>query len=105
MSNLKEISDKTPWEEFLKKIPHTPFLQSFACGQFQEKIGNEVYRFGVFEKDKLVGLCCAIKTKAKFNSFLYVPWGPVFQNWEKGSVKAISSKVLDIAKKENLDFV
>src|SRR3990170_8199091 len=112
MFDLKEISDKIPWEEFLKKIPHTPFLQSFAWGEFQKKIGSEVYRSGVYEEDKLVGVCCAVKTKAKFNSFLYVPWGPVFESGGEGKgkeardgVKLLLEELATIARKEKLDFV
>ncbi|MEX0617165.1 MAG: peptidoglycan bridge formation glycyltransferase FemA/FemB family protein [Candidatus Woykebacteria bacterium] len=102
--SCKEI-DKEDLEYFLGDFPHTPFLQSFAWGQFQKQIENKVYRFGVFDSEKLVGVVSAQKVKAKFASFLYVPWGPLIKDWEKQKVEPLLNKLAKIAKEDNLDFV
>jgi lipid II:glycine glycyltransferase (peptidoglycan interpeptide bridge formation enzyme) len=102
---VKEVANKEFQEGFLRKVAHAPFLQSFVWGDFQREIGNRVYRFGMFESDKVVGVVSAYSTKAKFTSYLYVPWGPVLNDWKKDQVAKIFDQLLEVAKKENLDFI
>lgn len=102
---ISEISDKDTLETYLLKQQHTPFLQSYEWGDFQEKIGNKVYRFGIFDGEYLVGIFSAFQIKAKYNSYLYIPWGPMLSVWKEVLVKEMTDKLIEIAKKENLDFV
>ena len=102
---VKEIANKEIQEGFLQKAAHTPLLQSFVWGDFQREIGNKVYRFGIFESDIVVGVVSAYSTKAKFTSYIYVPWGPVLNNWKKEQVEELAGSLKEIAKKERLDFV
>lgn len=92
-------------EKFLLDIKHTPFLQSSGWGAFQRKVGNESYHFSILEGKNFLGVATAYKIKAKFNSFLYVPWGPVVNKWEKEPIENFLEKLKDIAQKDNLDFI
>lgn len=96
--------DRGNLENFLEKTPHSPFLQSFAWGKFQEEIGNRVYRLGILDDQDTTGIVSAYQIKAKFNSYLYVPWGPVVREG-KESLKGLVSKLIEIGKREKLDFV
>lgn len=102
---VSKILDKNRLDHYVLRQQHTHFLQSFSWGEFQEKIGNKVYRFGFFDGENLVGIISAFQIKAKYNSYLYVPWGPVLSNWKEDSVKEITSKLVEIVKKEHLDFI
>jgi len=87
-------------------VSHAPFLQSGGWSAFQEKVGSKVYPLGIFEGKTLLGVATAYKIKAKFSSFLYVPWGPhVAKNWEKKAVEGFLEELNNIARDENLDFV
>jgi len=44
---LKEIKDKKTWEDFLSSVKNKTFLQSWNWGIFNEKIGNNILRYGV----------------------------------------------------------
>jgi lipid II:glycine glycyltransferase (peptidoglycan interpeptide bridge formation enzyme) len=46
---------------FLLKQKHSEFLQSWEWGEFQKRIGNKVFRFGIEEDGKLLGGVTLIK--------------------------------------------
>jgi len=104
--NLKiDEVEKEAQESFLLSTPHTPFLQSSLWGNFQEKIGNKVYRMGIFKGSEIEGITSAYQIKAKFNSYLYIPWGPVLVKWSRETAVKIVDRLKEIAEKENLDFI
>ena len=100
-----EPINKEEQDKILTSTSHSPFLQSHAWGEFQEKIGRKTHIFGVFSKEKPVGVVSAFQVQARFNSYLYVPWGPVLNKWEKGMVEELSVNFRSIAKNEKLDFI
>lgn len=102
---IKEILTAEPWEDFLLDRQHTPFLQSWAWGEFQEKLGLSHRRFGVYQKNNLVGVCLALVGKRRLGSFVYVPHGPVFEKFEKGLARATLRHLKDFAKKESVDYL
>jgi len=75
---IKEITQKEIWEDFLLKCKEKTFLQSWSWGEFQIKMGNKIWRLGIFEKDNLVGTALVSKIKAKRGTFLLVQHGPIF---------------------------
>jgi len=74
---IKEITNKDTWEKFLDLIEEKTFLHSWNWGQFQEAIEEKIWRFGVYDKEKLVSVVLAVKIKAKRGTFLFIPHGPV----------------------------
>lgn len=97
--------NKDEQDKFLTSTFHSPFLQSYGWSEFQEKIGNKTHRFGVFSNEYLVGVASAFQVRSKLNSYLYIPWGPTLNKWDKGVVEELLSNFKTIAEKENLDFV
>ena len=104
-TEIKEITDKVPWEDFsLKSHPNT-FLQSWNWGQFNLELGRSIYRLGVFESEKLVGIALLIKYETKIGNYLYCPRGPII-DWKNLSVlDSIINRSKDIAKEENAFFL
>ena len=42
---IKAIKSQQQWDKIVRQFPDHTFLQSFAWGNFQETLGNKVYRF------------------------------------------------------------
>lgn len=102
---IREVLEEKPWEEFLIKQSHTPFLQSRAWGEFQERLGFSHYRLGLFEGSSLVGICLAIVGRRRLGSFVYVPYGPVLRAVGKGQIKIFVEYLKDLANKEKVDYL
>lgn len=78
-NSWQQISDLNLWDQSLSLQKQANFLQSSSFGQFHEKLGNKVWRFGKFENQKLRSFAQVIKLKTKFSQFLYLPWGPLLE--------------------------
>ncbi len=94
--NIEEIKNKNQWEDFLLLCDEKTFLTSWNWGEFQEKLGYQIWRIGFFE-EKLEGIALIIKIKARRGTFLFVPHGPVTLNNKE--------KIFNLLKKylKNLD--
>jgi len=80
---IKEINNKEAWENFLLKCQEKTFLQSWNWGNFNERMGNKIWKLGIYEiaNDKLqmanlLGITLVIKISAKRGTFLFIPHGP-----------------------------
>ena len=107
---IKEITAKDEWEEFLTECNEKTFLQSWNWGEFQIKNGNKIWRLGVFEKENLIGVCLVIKFSAKRGTFLFIPHGPVLMAGLSGTDKKeilelILLHLTDVAKEEKASFI
>jgi lipid II:glycine glycyltransferase (peptidoglycan interpeptide bridge formation enzyme) len=109
---IKEIIQKKDWSDFLLKQPEALFVQSPAYGAFYESMGEQAWLLGVYEGDALLGGALAVSTHAKRGAFLYVPYGPVFDNEKigKGAPWAeafglLCESLKQISKKEAFDFI
>jgi len=106
---VKEIKDKKIWEDFLLKCKEKTFLQSWNWGEFNEKMGNKIWRLGVFDKDDLVGAALVVEIKAKRGTFLLIQHGPNINEQGTKNREQILATLLDklkkIAKKEKVSFI
>ncbi len=86
---IKEITDKKTWEEFIYKYSSGSLFQSWNWGETIKKISNDqlpitnLWRLGVFDNGQLVGIAQLNKVRARRGSFLHVRHGPIFSSWEK----------------------
>ncbi len=105
MTVIKEIKNKEEWENFLCLCLEKTFCHSWNWGDFNVSMGDNVWRFGVFEKD-LIAVFQVIKIRARRGSFLFIPHGPIFLN--QGN-KEIMENILDflkeLGKKEKVAFI
>jgi peptidoglycan pentaglycine glycine transferase (the first glycine) len=99
---LKEIKNKQEWEDFLLNCQEKTFLQSWNWGEFQQSLGNKIWRFGVYENNTLISTALMIKHSAKRGSFLLVPHGPV---GKQTVLPALVEKLKELAHQEKVDFI
>jgi peptidoglycan pentaglycine glycine transferase (the first glycine) len=63
---------------FISQSKHSQFLQSWGWGEFQEKIGNKVFRIGIEENGKILSISTLIKKALPLGKcYFYCPRGPV----------------------------
>ena len=105
MIQIKEIADKATWEKFNLSSTNPTFLQSWAWGEFQKKLGRDIYRLGVFDGKNLVGISLLIEERAKVGAFLYCPGGPVFSDWKKEYLLSWTDSVKAKAAESDLGFL
>ncbi|OGZ84616.1 MAG: hypothetical protein A2599_02980 [Candidatus Staskawiczbacteria bacterium RIFOXYD1_FULL_39_28] len=115
---IREITNKDEWEDFLGGCTEKTFLQSWNWGEFCApgapasglNLGNKIWRFGIFDNEKLVSVAMAIKVLAKRGTFLFIPHGPVFSEssniaGKKQILELIIIRLDEIAKEEKASFI
>ncbi len=88
---VKEVANKFQWENFILGQRPDTFLQSWNWGEFNQKMGDKVFRLGIFNGEELAGAALIIKVSAKRGKFLFCPHGPIIS--QKSKVK--SQKLLE----------
>jgi peptidoglycan pentaglycine glycine transferase (the first glycine) len=82
--NIKKATteDREKYITFLQSIPHTPFLQSWSWGDFQESLGNKVARYDIEHDSTVVGVFQVIEKHVPLlkQTYLYIPYGPVMHH-------------------------
>jgi len=105
---IREIQSKGEWEGFLRECTQKTFLHSWAWGEFQERMREKIWRFGVFEGDELVAVALTVKVAARRGTFLLVPHGPVTRAGEARKqevVDTLLSALVETAKEEGASFI
>ncbi|MCK5413500.1 MAG: peptidoglycan bridge formation glycyltransferase FemA/FemB family protein [Candidatus Pacebacteria bacterium] len=121
---IKEITNKSQWEEFVQSNKENTFLHSWNWGEFNKNTGEKIWRLGVFkdeisphpnhlpgerELNELVAVVFVIKINARRGSFLFVPQGPIFYQKSRNNNQEILNKLFqylkNLGKRENVGFV
>ena len=106
---IREISDKKIWEDSLLKIREKTFLQSWNWGEFQAKIGEKIWRLGIFDSSHQIGATLVIKITARRGNFLFIPHGPLVKellmNDRKKVLRLLLERLKKIAKDEKVAFI
>ncbi len=107
--DIKEITNKETWENFLVECDEKTFMQSWSWGEFHVKMGQKIWRFGFYEQNELVGVALVGKVKAKRGTFFVAEHGPVTKlqglNLNSQILDVLLWKLREIAKKEQADFI
>lgn len=103
-SNITTIQDKNLWEKFLEGKDKT-FLQSWNWGEFNQLMGNKIFRLGVYQDQKLAGVCLAIKIKAKRGTFLQIAHGPITEEPPQNSLNTLIAYLKNLAQEKNCSFL
>jgi len=74
---LREITNKEEWENFLLQCAEKTFLQSWNWGEFNEKMGAKIWRFGAYNGERLISVALVIRVSARRGTFLFIPHGPI----------------------------
>jgi len=75
---IKELNDEAVWDAFVLKYNPWSLFQSFAWSLLQEKLHVGVIRWGIYDKEQLVGVCAIYIIKARRGTFLHLRHGPIF---------------------------
>jgi len=103
---IREIEDKKIWEDFVSECKEKTFCQSWNWGNFNQSMGDDVWRFGIFEDERIVAVAQVLKIKAKRGSFLFVPHGPLIKEGDKKEIiKTTLEELKKLAKKEKVTFI
>ena len=102
---LKKITNKKVWEDFLISRRPQSFLQSWNWGATKQAVGDEIFRLGLFKENELAGICLVIKQRAKRGCYLLVPGGPIL-NWsDQAMVLFWRNEIEKLARQEKAWFV
>lgn len=86
-------------------VPGTPFTQADFYGNWQKKMGREVFRYLIRKKVRNVGYFQIIKYKLFFNkSYFYIPYGPVTNDKSEDFLKALKKFISKISRENNIVF-
>jgi len=109
---VKKINNKEIWENFLLGVKEKTFLQSWNWGQFNQKMGDEIFRLGVYKRqatgDKQqepVAIALVIKVKARRGSFLFMPHGPAIRQQATGDLEEKLSVSCGASKQQVLEVL
>lgn len=102
---IREIKEKSVWEDFLKQHPEANFLQSWNWGQFYLKLGQKVFYRGFYQKNELVGVMLLILEEAKRGRHLLLPGGPIFEWYDQNLVTVFGEELRRLAKAKKAVFV
>ena len=99
---IKPLNNKAVWEKFLLNSDQVNFLQSFAWGETHQSLKHPVLRFGIYSKDKLIGLIQLIKVAAKRGTYWECPGGPVLDFKNERLLEQAINFLKELAKKEKV---
>ena len=106
---IKEIKDKDIWEDFLLGCQEKTFLQSWNWGEFQQKMGNKIWRLGVYNNEELVLIVLVVKVIARRGTFLLIQHGILLKTYNLKLKTQILEKLLQelekIGKQEKASFI
>ncbi|MBI2042604.1 MAG: peptidoglycan bridge formation glycyltransferase FemA/FemB family protein [Candidatus Nealsonbacteria bacterium] len=98
---IGEVKNKEIWENFLLKCEEKTFLQSWNWGEFHERLGNKIWRLGIFEDVQhrvLHNVALVVKVAAKRGTFLLA-------QHNTGVSRVLIDKLKEIAEKEDCSFL
>ena len=103
--NLELVNSKTAWEDFL--LAHSPqaLFQSWLWGEVEKKAGHTVYRFGIYEDRKIVGLAQIFVVRARRGTFFHIRQGPVWAEQKKTFWTDFIALLAAFARKEGAWFI
>lgn len=78
---VREMTDKQQWDDFVQSHEEANFLQAWQWGEFHISRGKSVVRQGVFQDDKLVGVYEGVIETARRGRHMAVAGGPII-DWQ-----------------------
>lgn len=108
--DIIEIANKDEWENFLSQCSEKTFLHSWNWGEFNKTMGEKIWRFGMYNSEKLIGAVLVTKISARRGTFLFIPHGPVLIEGleikdKKDILQLLLLSIENIAKEERASFV
>lgn len=106
MITIREITNKTQWEQLLATTHFYPLFQSWNWTQVQKDLGFSVNHIGIFdEQDTLLGVAAITDITARRGHYLHVRHGPVLHLWDKEVFAAFLDYTKEKAKEKHASFI
>lgn len=105
MVEVKPVTDAEVWEAFMALHPEANFLQSWLWGEFQAKLGRQVFYSGFYSGNQLKGVMLSVVEPARRARYLTVPGGPIIDWQDAAMAKAAIQEMRRIGKQEKCVFV
>jgi len=102
---IREINNKEEWETFLTESEEKTFLHSWNWGEFNKTTGKKIWRIGVYNNNRLLAVCFAIKINARRGTYLLVEHGPVIKNPNLEILQSVLEYLKKIAIQEKASFI
>jgi len=102
---INEISAKQLDEFYETFVGEKTFLQTAKFGLWRTTVGEKIFRFGVFQGEKLIGVAQIEKIKTRFKMFLHIPHGPLLDEGNDEAIAMFLDFYRNFGKQEKGDFV
>jgi len=102
---IKPILSSSIWEDYFQEVPlnEKTFLSSWNWGEFNQKMGDKIWRLGLYQNSKLSGTAQIIKIRARRGTFLFLPHSPHLKNWSHWP--KLLEEIRKIARQEKAAFI
>ncbi len=96
---IKEITDKSIWNDILRRCKAKTFLSSWEWGDFWLGQGNKIKRLGVVDKSQLKAVCLAVIIKARRGTHILIQHGPnIIETDPQETQKILQELFFELAK-------
>lgn len=102
---VKEINEKVVWERLVLSFNPKSFLQSWNWGETNKILGKKIFRLGIYNNQRLLGVCMLIKETAKRGPHFLIPAGPMLVWQKKNLVEFFFNYLKVLAKREGVWFI
>lgn len=90
----------------MARCPERTFLQSWNWGDFQERLGNKIWRLGIFQAEDLRAVALVVRIAARRGTYFLIQHGPVAISDSKREIlSALCAELKNISMKEKAIFV
>lgn len=96
---IKDVTSKKEWEDFVQSHKEANFLQSWQWGEFHKERGKKILRRGVYKGGELVGVYTGQVENARRGKRIEIAGGPII-NWDDKEVVKLTTK--DIKKQAKI---
>ncbi len=102
---IREIDNEKIWEDFVSCFNKKTFLVSWDWGEFRKKMGDKIFRRGVWDKDCLVAVFFVSKMKAKKGDFLMLTHNPLIKEYSDKILTEILNDLRETSRREKVSFL
>ncbi len=103
--SIAPIESESIWETFVTRHAPQSLFQSWSWGEVQKKLGVKVWRLGLYDTKRLVGVVSIYKVIAKRGTYLHIRHGPIFNKQDAQYWSALVSELKLYAKRESAWFI
>jgi len=100
--NILEIKDVKIWDNFIASRQNHTFLHSWAWGEFNEVMGDKIWRLALYNGATVKAVVLIIKVHARRGDFLFIPHGPI---GDREAFPAIARKAKELANQAGANFI